>query len=157
MPCRKYSRAERGVTPPPGSPYFLPCRAPSSRPRRRSHSKPTPSGNPDVRGVQVSFQNQKEKHPQGVLFFLVAEVGSPPHGLAFSLRRKCCGRFGGSDTPPACHSLPPHPPGHSPFGLITPRSCARIHPTEKETGGTERCLPFLWLRRWDLNLTTSGL
>ena len=45
-----------------------------------------------------------------------------PHVLAFSLRRKCCGRFGGSDTPPACHSLPPHPPGYSPFGPITRRS-----------------------------------
>ena len=81
LPCRKYSRAGRGVTPPPGSPYFLPCRAPSSRPRRRSHSGPTPSGNPDVRGVQVAFQSQREKHPQGVLFSLVAEVGFEPHDL----------------------------------------------------------------------------
>ena len=51
--------------------------------------------------------------------FLVAGVGFEPHGLAFSLRRKCCGRFDGSDKPPACHSLPSHPPSYSPFGLIT--------------------------------------
>ena len=45
--------------------------------------------------------------------------GFEPHVLAFSLRRKCCGQFGGSDLPPAGHSLPPHPPSYSPFGLIT--------------------------------------
>ena len=41
------------------------------------------------------------------------------YGLVFSLRRKYCGRFGGSDSPPDCHSLPPHPSSYSPFGLIT--------------------------------------
>ena len=55
--------------------------------------------------------------------FLVAGVGFEPHGLAFSLRRKCCGQFGGSDLPPAGHSLPPHPPSYSPFGLITLSLC----------------------------------
>ena len=38
--------------------------------------------------------------------------GFEPHVLAFSLRRKCCGQFGGSDLPPAGHSLP------SPFESI---------------------------------------
>lgn len=49
--------------------------------------------------------------------------GFEPHVLAFSLRRKCCGQFGGSDLPPAGHSLPPHPPSYSPFGLITLSLC----------------------------------
>lgn len=40
------------------------------------------------------------------------------NGLAFALRSKCCGRFGGSDSPPDCHSPPPHPPGDEPSSLL---------------------------------------
>ena len=71
-----------------------------------------------------------------MLDFLVAEVGFEPHGLAFSLRRKCCGRFDGSDKPPACHSLPSHPPSYSPFGLITLSLC--VHTLSHENKSTVR-------------------
>ena len=59
--------------------------------------------------------------------------GFEPHVLAFSLRRKCCGQFGGSDLPPAGHSLPPHPPSYSPFGLITLSLCVHtlLHAKQK--------------------------
>ena len=64
--------------------------------------------------------------------FRQAESGLEPHGLAFSLRRKGCGRFGGSDSPPDCHSLPPHPPGYSPVGLIVRHPCGTIPSVFKE-------------------------
>ena len=62
--------------------------------------------------------------------------GFEPHVLAFSLRRKCCGQFGGSDLPPAGHSLPPHPPSYSPFGLITLSLC--VHTLSHENKSTVR-------------------
>ena len=57
----------------------------------------------------------KEKHPVRNAF-LVAGAGLELHGLAFFLRRKCCGQLGGSDSPQDCHSLPPHPSSYSPAG-----------------------------------------
>ena len=133
--------------------------------------------------------------------------GFEPHVLAFSLRRKCCGQFGGSDLPPAGHSLPPHPPSYSPFGLITLSLCVHtlshakqkhmcnklkfekgfefsrlaaarsgsaltavqgchslpspfkslFFTASKAKNSPMGCFCFVWLRRWDLNLTTSGL
>lgn len=38
----------------------------------------------------------------------------------------------GSDSPPDCHSLPPHPPGYSPVGLITRPPCGTIPSVFKE-------------------------
>ena len=72
--------------------------------------------------------------------------GFEPHVLAFSLRRKCCGQFGGSDLPPAGHSLPPHPPSYSPFGLITLSLC--VHTLSHENKST--CVISSNLKR-DLN------
>ena len=77
------------------------------------------------------------------LLCLVAEVGFEPHVLAFSLRRKCCGQFGGSDLPPAGHSLPPHPPSYSPFGLIT--LSLRVHTLSQAKQKTARWLFLLCL------------
>ena len=69
--------------------------------------------------------------------------GFEPHVLAFSLRRKCCGQFGGSDLPPAGHSLPPHPPSYSPFGLIT--LSLRVHTLSQAKQKTARWLFLLCL------------
>ena len=77
-------------------------------------------------------------------------------GLAFSLRRKGCGRFGGSDSPPDCHSLPPHPPGHSPFGLITRRFRKLNLFCNEKTPTPWRVSELFWLRREDLNLRPPG-
>ena len=71
--------------------------------------------------------------------------GFEPHVLAFSLRRKCCGQFGGSDLPPAGHSLPPHPPSYSPFGLITLSLCVHTLSHEnKSTALSDGALLFLY-------------
>ena len=59
----------------------------------RSH--PTRRGGSEV-VRRLDFVSKKEQHPYGCCSFLVAEVGPRPHGLAFSLRRKCCGRVGGA-------------------------------------------------------------
>ena len=69
---------------------------------------------------------------------MVAGVGLEPHGLAFSLRRKGYGRFGGSDSPPDCHSLPPYPPSYSPVGLITRHLCGTIPSVFKEKNTIRR-------------------
>ena len=104
----------------------------------------TTSGYPGAGRRSMPLREQKKRDTQcASLFLLVAEVGPPPHGLAFSLRRKCCGRFGGSDTPSACHSLPPHPPSYSPFGLITRRPCDSDRTVfKKRTPSDGRCSFF---------------
>ena len=58
------------------------------------------------------------------------------YGLVFSLRRKYCGRFGGSDSPPDCHSLPPHPSSFS----QTLRVCLPVRGDEK-IFGRSRAIP----------------
>ena len=75
--------------------------------------------------------------------------GFEPHVLAFSLRRKCCGQFGGSDLPPAGHSLPPHPPSYSPFGLITLSLCVHTlsHAKQKHRPFGRRFALFVSRRR----------
>ena len=87
---------------------------------------------------------------------MVAEVGLEPHGLAFSLRRKCCGRFGGSDSPRAVIQYRLtlrviRPTVSQPFGRVL-----KAVSFAKEHSRPKAAVPF-WLRRWDLNPTTSGL
>ena len=77
MPCRKYSRAGGGVTPPPALLIFSLVALPPPAPGGGR----APSPLPPSEVARFKSHRQKEEHPQGVLFFLVAEVGFEPHDL----------------------------------------------------------------------------
>ena len=98
--------------------------------------------------------DKKIKQPFGCLIFWLRRWDLNHTFLHFSLRRKCCGQFGGSDSrlrlsfttasPSELFALRAHNP-------VFVRSYPLARKTKAPPFRTVLC--FVWLRRWDLNLT----